>query len=677
MKIPYDWLKEFVDISEPIEKTAQALSMSGTEVASVSGNVIEVDILPNRGDCLSVMGIAREVCALLDKKIKPAKAELKESGEEISGLASVEVKDPELCPRYMARVIKGIKIAESPDWMKKRLLDAGVRPINNIVDVTNYVMIETGQPLHAFDLDLLKDRKIIVRRARAGEKVTTLDGVQRELSSDDLVIADAEKAVAVAGVMGAGNSEISAGTKDILLESAFFSPVSVNRTSKNLKVRTEASVRFERGVDFDGVKSAIDRAAELIVQLSGGSAAKGAIDVRSGERKPAAVKLRLDRITKVLGIEIPKTKVISILQNLGFGIKDNGSDLEVSVPMWRAGDIEREIDLIEELARLYGYDRIGETLSLVRTESAEDDEVLADLKKERLLKQRLTSLGFSEGKTYSMIGESLFKKAGIDISAAVKIANPLIEEMTHLRTSMLPGLLEAAQYNINRNINDIALFETGTVFVKIDGVTKEKQVVSGIMYGSVLKGIVEKDRINEDFYFVKGIVEDIFDLYGSCCVEFLPTTDKKISSGKGSEIFCKGKKIGFAGAVREDIAANFDMTRPAYVFEISMDYLNSVLPEVSRSFDLPRFPAIRRDIAMFIPTGLTHEEIVERILTEGGSLIEDAELFDRFSGKGKNSLAYSVIYRSKDKTLTDEEVNFVHEKILSSLESNLKVEIRK
>ncbi len=677
MKIPYDWLKEFVDLNEPAAKVAEAISMSGTEVSSVSGNVIEVDILPNRGDCLSVIGIAREVCAALDKKMKPQKIALKESSEPVSKYASVEVKDADLCPRYMARVIRGVKISDSPSWMQKRLLDAGVRPINNIVDVTNYVMMELGQPLHAFDLDLLEGAKIIVRRAQSGEKVTTLDGVERQLSKDDLVIADAKKAVAIAGIMGAGNSEINPGTKNILLESAFFSPVSVNRTSKNLKIRTEASVRFERGVDLAGVQSALDRAAALMAELSGGSAAKGSVDVKSGERKPASVKLRLSRVSKVLGIEIPKQKAVSLLKNLGFEVRESGADLDVTVPSWRAGDIEREIDLIEELARLHGFDKIGETFTFIRTESAEDDKVLSALKKERLLKQRLASLGFLEAKTYSMTGETLFKKAGLDISSAVKVANPLIEEMTHLRTSIIPGLLEAAQYNINRGAANAALFEVGAVFSKNAAGLKEKQVVSGLLYGSVLKGIVEKDRIKEDFYFLKGIVDDIFDLYGACCMEYLPSADIRITEGKGAEIFYKGGKIGFVGEVKGAISANFDMHKPVYVFEISMDHLNSVVPETSRNLELTKFPSIRRDIAMYIPAGLTHEDIEELILSEGGSLIEMVELFDRYAGKDKTSLAYSVIYRSKEKTLTDEEVNFVHEKILSALENNLKVEIRK
>lgn len=677
MKIPYDWLKEIVDVNEPVQKVAEALSMSGTEVSSLTDSVIEVDILPNRGDCLSIRGVAREVCAALDKKMKPQKTGLKESGEDALKAASVEVQAPDLCPRYMARVIKGINVGDSPAWMQKRLLDAGVRPINNIVDITNYVMIETGQPLHAFDLNMLDGRKVVVRKARAGEKIVTLDGAERQLSADDLVIADSNKAVAVAGVMGAGNSEIGLGTKDILLESAFFSPVSVNRTSKNLKIRTEASVRFERGADFEGVRSSLDRAAALIAELSGGSVLKGAIDVVSGARKPAVLKLRLDRIAKVLGAEIPKPKVLSILANLGFALKDSGAEIEVTVPSWRAADIEREIDLIEELARLWGFGNIAETFTYVRTESAEDDKVLSAQNKERLLKQRLASLGFSEAKTYSMAGPALFKKAGIDISSAVRIANPLIEDMTHLRTSIIPGLLEAAQYNLRHGAFDVALFETGTVFGKKDSGTKEKQVAGGLLYGSVFKGIIEKDRIREDFYFLKGIVDDIFDLYGSCCVEYMPTTDHKISTGLGAEIFCKGEKIGFVGTVRQDIAAEFDMTRPVYVFEINMDYLNSVQPDASKDLDLARFPAVRRDIAMYVPSGLTHREIEERIMTDGGSLVEAVELFDRYAGKDRTSLAYSVVYRSKDKTLTDEEVNFAHEKILSSLESGLKVEIRK
>jgi len=678
MKIPFDWLKEFVDIKEPVEKVAQALSLSGTEVASSGNNVIEVDILPNRGDCLSVLGIAREVCAVLDKKLKQPKIEVKESGEDISKSASVEVKDADLCPRYMARVIKDVKIGESPAWMQKRLADAGVRPINNVVDVTNYVMLEMGQPLHAFDLDLLEGKKIIVRRAASGEKITTLDGIERILDKDCLVIADAKRSVAVAGVMGAGNSEISAGTKNILLESALFLPVSINKTSKDLKIRTEASVRFERGIDFEGVQKALDRAAGLIQELSNGSVAKGAIDVKKADKKPLILKLRPERIKKVLGVDIPKDKAVSILNNLGFQTKDGGKDIEVLVPMWRAADIEREIDLIEEIVRIFGYDKIGETFAFIKQDMDNTDKLISSMKKERMLKQMLACKGFFEVKTYSMSGEKLFKKAGLDTAAAVGIANPLIEEMTHLRTSVIPGLLEAAQYNINRKINDLAIFETGKIFSnKGEGQMREKHVLTGLLYGSVFKGVVEKDRVKEDFYFLKGIVEDIFDMYGACCVEYSPSNDGKIAAGSGAEIFCKGNKIGFLGQVEKTIADNFDMQKPAYIFEISMDFLNGIETAVARQESLPKYPAIKRDIAMYVPQGVTHEEIVERILSEGGSLVEDVELFDRYIGKDKISLAYSVIYRSREKTMTDEEINFLHEKVLSSLEDNLKVQIRK
>ncbi len=675
MKLPIDWLKEFVDFDEPIKDVSDSLLMSGTEVVSFDDKVIEVDILPNRGDCLSVRGIAREISAILDKKFKEQKINLVEVDEEISGSVSVEVQDFGLCPRYMARVIKDVKIGESPSWLQQRLLSSGIRPINNVVDITNYCMLEFGQPLHAFDLDLIDGKKIIVSKAKNGEKVVTLDGIERILSNEDLIISDAKKTVAIAGVMGCLNSEINPSTKNILIESAFFSPVSINKTSKNLKLRTEASIRFERGVDFEAVKTALDKASSLISQLSGGKCLKGSIDVKKTDFKRGKIILRIDRIKKILGIEVPKLKIVKILENLGFSVKSNSDKFEVEVPSWRSGDIEREIDVIEEIARVNGYDVLNDTFTFIKSEDLDDKDSINRLKKERQLRHLMASCGFYEAKTFSMVGSSLMAKGHIDENSAIKISNPLIEEMTHLRTTLILGLLESAKYNFDRGINDIAIFEIGKVFTKSGA--KEKNVIAGLLHGSVQRGIIEKDKINEDFYFIKGIIENIFSIFSICCVDFYQSSDSKIENGLGAEIFLSGEKVGFFGMVNKEISSHFDFIKPVYIFEIDFDKLLDLSTSKEINTDLPKYPAVKRDVAMFIPFGVSHREITETIFSEGGALVEDVLLFDRYEGKGKTSLAYTITYRSKEKTLTDEEVNFVHEKVLSALQNNLNVEIRK
>ncbi|MCX5749231.1 MAG: phenylalanine--tRNA ligase subunit beta [Candidatus Saganbacteria bacterium] len=683
MKIPFEWLKEFVDADGGIEKVAQGLSMSGTEIASKENNVLEIEILPNRGDCLSVLGVAREVCAVQGKNLKSQKAEVKEEGRQIGELARVEVKDKKLCPRYMARVITDITIGDSPSWMQKRLLDCGMRPINNIVDITNYVLLESGQPLHAFDLDRLEGKKIIVRKAADKEKIKTLDDVERTLSKDDLVIADENRPVAIAGVMGGGSTEVSSSTKNILLESAYFEPASVNRTAKDQKMRTEASIRFERGVDFDNVAKALDRAAGLMTEHGKGKAAKGVIDIKESERKPKEIILRPEKLNKVLGIEVPEKKCADILTGLGFSVGKSGESLKVAVPLHRAGDIEREIDLIEEVARIFGYDKLKETVPSIEPAIKSDDRTEKSIRKESRLKQVLADCGFSEAKTFSMTGEKLYSKAGLTLGKAVPITNPLIDEMTHLRTTIVPGLLEAAQYNIHRQMHDIALFEAGSVFSLQGSEQRERTVVSALLTGSVWEGAVEKDpsassgqgKISEDLYYLKGIVEDILDLYGEGKAEFRTSSGPLLK--EGAEIFLNGDKIGFFGQVQDRIKANFDLTAPVFIFEIDLDALCLTKEPLVVYSSAPKFPSVRRDIAMFIPENVLHKDIAGLIRSAGGRLVESVTLFDKFESKGRISLAYSVIYRDVNKTLTDEAVNTVHGKVINALVEKLNVEIRK
>ncbi len=360
MRVPIDWLKELVNFRAGGDQLAEMLSLGGLEAQSLPEEVLEVDILPNRADALSIRGIAREVSALTKFKLRPIKFKIKETGGKISQSLKVEVRDSDLCPRYMARVIENVKIVDSPEWLKKRLEKAGIRPINNAVDVTNYLLHEIGQPMHAFDADLIADRQIIVRRAGRDEKVKLIDGKEYILNTDTLVIADSEKVIACAGVMGAGNTEVNPTTQTIILESAFFDPISIHQTSKRLKLRSESSIRFEHGVDWNGVEEALDRGAPLIGELCRGSILNGRIDIKAKTPRPKTVDLRLDRMGRILGQEIPAGDAISILKRLGFGVKQQSkSILKVTIPLFRAMDVEREIDLIEEISRIYGYGRIN------------------------------------------------------------------------------------------------------------------------------------------------------------------------------------------------------------------------------------------------------------------------------------------------------------------------------
>ncbi len=674
MKIPYEWLCEFLDINSCAADVAQKLAMSGTEVSSVEDGAISVEILPNRGDCQSIIGIAREVCATFNLNLKSVEVKLTEDGNDINDLASVEVNAPDLCPRYMARVIEGVEIKDSPDWMRKRLNDAGMRPINNIVDITNYVLLELGQPLHAFDLDKIEGKKIVVRRAGKGEKLVTLDTVEHILAEDDLLIADTKRGVALAGVMGGSNSEVTSSTRNILLESAYFDPATINKTSKNQKVRSEASARFEKGVDFDNVAIALDRAAALMAEHAAGHVARGVIDVKAHSRKNRTITLRLSRIKQILGVEIPRQNAFLILTGLQFGVTDKGETFEVSIPAHRDGDIEREIDLIEEIIRIWGYDKLETTYPNIKNLEVTGDASKRITKEDKVREIFLAS-GFCEGKTYSLIGEKLYKRAGLGIEKAPVISNPLISEMTNLRTSLIPGLLSSIEHNVNRQMTDVALFEIGKVFSLRDGKVIEKNIASAVITGSVYDGTVDSDRIKEDTFFVKGVFENILDEYGIVDAVFKPSADALLPDG--AEVFLNEKKIGFFGKLQTHTQSEFGSLKPVYVLEINLDILDCISIPKNIFVQLPKYPSVRRDIAMFVEAGTSNADIIGEIKNIGGELVENAFIFDKFSGKGKTSLAYAVIYRDKAKTMTDDEVNNVHEKAVTALIAKFGVEIRK
>lgn len=639
------------------------------KVLGTGGAVFDIDVLPNRIDVSSVIGVAREVGAILNKKVKIPPVKVKEAGESVKTAVKITIKDKDMCPRYMARVIKGVSIKPSPEWMQEKLAACGMRAVNNVVDITNYVLLEMGQPLHAFDLELLKDKTLIVRKAAKGEKMTTIDGEKREIG-ECLVIADPQKAVAVAGVMGGANTEVVDSTKDILLESAYFDPKTIHRAEKKLKLRTEASVRFDRGVDWNGVEAALDRAAEFIGELAGGKVLAGSIDIKAKDRKPKNIKLRLERVNDILGTNLKLPEIRSILGRLGFVMKGSG----VEVPLFRAGDIEREIDVIEEIARIYGYEKIPVTLPDLKIKSTKD--VSEDQLKR--IKTILADAGLNETCTYSML-PPLAEEVGEPRGESIKILNPISDDLSVMRRSIISSLLKVLTYNLNRQIEDVNIFEAGKVFYRQAGTNVEKAELGAIMFG---KRIYRYDGKKEsvDFFQVKKIAEDILDFLG-VSYEIKESGTAGYHPGKSAAVFKNGKIIGMFGELHPDVGSRLGVDKPVYVLSLSLDEVLNIKKLPPKYKEVPLYPAVKRDIAMIVPFGITNKAIVSEIRASGGEMAEEITLFDRYEGgnieKGYFSLAYSITYRNPGRTLTDEEVNTKHEEISLNLASKLGVKVRK
>jgi len=640
------------------------------KVLGIGGAVLDIDVLPNRIDVLSIIGVAREIGAILNRKVRQPITRAKETAEDTGKAVKISVKDKDLCPRYMARVIKSVKIKSSPEWMQERLIACGMRPINNIVDITNYVLLEMGQPLHAFDLDLLKEKTLIVRKALKGEKITTIDGEKRELGGC-LVIADAQKPIAVAGVMGGANTEVVDSTKDILLESAYFDPKTIHKAEKYLKLRTESSIRFDRGVDWDGVEAALDRVASLMEQLAGGKILAGKVDIKSKDRKPKKITLRPKRVNDILGTNLKMPEISSILKRLGFKVK--GTSIEI--PLFRAGDIEREIDVIEEIARIHGYEKIPVTLPDLKIKSIKgitEDQV-------KRIKTILIDAGFNEAITYSMLPPSGDLGIGEKRGEPIKILNPISEDLSVMRTSILPSLLNVLKFNMNRQIEDVNVFEVGKIFYREKGTNIEKAELAAVMYGKRTYRYDGKSD-NTDFFQVKKIVEDILAYLGAVC-ELKENSLPGYHPSRSAAIYKKEKMIGVFGELHPDAARKLEIDKPVYVITINLDEVLNIKKLPPKFKEIPSYPAIKRDIAMIVPYGVSNNAIVGEIKVSGGELVEEIILFDKYEGgqidKGYYSLAYSVTYRNPNRTLTDEEVNAKHEGISLNLAKKLGVKIRK
>ena len=586
---------------------------------------------------------------------------------------------PDLCPRYAGRVIQGVKVAASPAWLQQRLESVGIGVINNIVDVTNFVLMEYGQPLHAFDYHKLTENRIVVRRATESEQLTTLDEVPRELTADMLVIADAEKPVALAGIMGGYDSEITKTTCDILLESAYFNPSSIRATAKALGISTEASYRFERGADPDAVLAALDRAAALIVELAGGRICKGTVDVYPGQQPLTEIQLRPERVNFVLGTVIETAAMVQILNRLGFDVKAKGETYQVTVPTFRS-DVTREIDLIEEIARVYGYDNIPTTLP-----KGDIPVPTANPKAEvhKRIKHFLLAAGMMETVNYSFCDPTCFDKIRLEsddpLRDVLRLRNPLSPEMSVLRTTLLPSLLENAQHNRNHQIDDIALFEIGNIFIG-NGEQKEPERVTGILTGQMGEGVYGNPYRQPDFFDIKGVVEGILEGCGIVGYTLQKTDAPTFHPGRNAAVLLAGKRLGIFGEAHPEVLENYDLPYKAYLFEFDLEGLAAAAIFAKRFEPISIYPKVARDLAIVVDKEILSDMPIALIYATGGDVVESVRLFDVYEGEqvpaGKKSLAYTITYHSATETLTDKAVNALHDKVVKRLNQKLGAELR-
>jgi phenylalanyl-tRNA synthetase beta chain len=652
----------------------------GIPLADYLGDVIfNIEVTPNRPDCLSVIGIAREAAALTGQEIHLPEVSYGEVEPPVSQQVAVEIVAPDLCPRYCASLIKGVKIAESPSWMQQRLLASGMRPISNIVDITNYVMLEYGQPLHSFDYERIRGRKIIVRRAKSREKLFTLDGTERELSPDMLVIADAERAVAVAGVMGGANSEVADSTTSILLEAANFNPASIHYTGRTLNLPSEACMRFERGIRPELTLPALKRATQLIAQLAGGEVAKGVVDVYPGKREPETISLTADEVKRVLGVEFSRDQIVQTLTSLGFECQARSATEVLVTPPWWRSDAHLPVDLVEEVARITGYDKIPTTLL---GQSIPRQNPLPILKLEREVRQHLTGYGFQEAVSPSLVSLEALRKLSPSSREVeplpLRLSNPMSAEQEYLRPSLRANLLLALAANRRFEEGSIRLYELGKVYIpRPKDLPEERSVLCGVISGPWIEKWWRGGEEAADFFDVKGVVEGLLRQLGVAAV-FEPGSDESLHSSQQAAVVVDGKRIGAVGEVHPRVRENFEIVEPAYLFEIDLAALVPFATGQKAFKPIPRFPAVVRDIALMVGAEVTHRQVRDIIRTF--SLVEGVDLFDVYSGEpvpaGKKSLAYRITFQSPSQTLTDEEVNKVLQQILDRLSREVGATLR-
>lgn len=718
MRVSLEWLRELVVLPSDVSEVAHQLTMIGLEVEAVENLdddvVFEVNVTPNRPDCLSVIGIARELSAVYNTPLEfPDHDILAETGELDF---NVDILDKELCHRYAGRIVKNLSLGASPEWLRSRLEKCNIRSINNVVDITNYVLLELGHPLHAFDLGTIKGRRIRIgtsntvkgKGAKVGTK--TLDGVDREIPGESLLIWDEKRPIAVAGVMGGLETEVSDSTKDIFIESAYFDPASVRRTSKALGLKTESSFRFERGVDIKMLKKALDRAAYLMKTIAGGEI-HGKIDIYPKRYRPAAIIVRYERVNEILGLRLTKKDILNCLNGLGFEIETLPDKLKIKPPAYRR-DIQIEADVIEEIVRIYGYDRIPAKLPKA-TIGIEGQEAIGKRQEVKgNIKESLLKSGFTEIINYSFMGLHDIDMLGIDEKDErrdlIQIKNPIRTEDSFMRTTLIPSMIKNLTYNVARGNRELRLFETAKVFIKSSqqsavgsqqlnpplppftkgghgGITElpdEREHLAALYYREKTKTLYRDDT--HDFYIVKGVIEAILNDLKIYDYSFVRSSEPFLHSGQSADIFMMDVKVGYVGALSPEIIDVLDIKahKPAvFVMELDIDMIMPSAMQVVKYRSLPKYPHVERDTALIVDSSLDASAIIAWLKSYASDMIEDIHIFDVYQGKnipeGRKSIAFNVRYRSSDRTLRDEEIDSLHKSLVDFILDKTKGQLRK
>lgn len=635
--------------------------------------IIEFEITPNRPDCLSMLGMARETSATFDKDLNLPDLSINKEIEDVNDYVSIAIEDEDLCARYAGRVIKDVEIKESPAWLQLALMKAGVRPTNNVVDITNYIMLEYGQPIHAFDLDTLEGNQIIVRRAKKDEKIVTLDDVERKLTTEQLVICDAKQPVAIAGIMGGDETEVKQGTKNILIEVANFDAKNIRESSKFLGLRSEASSRYEKGISPSIVKDTADRVCHLIEKLGAGTVVKGIIDEYPRKVEEQSIDIRVSRVNDLLGTKISAEEMMAILEKLSIKSKLKDDIITATPPLFRL-DLNKEIDFVEEIARIFGYENIEKTLPAGNTWG---DRTYSQ-KLESLTKEILFSSGVSEITTYSFVSPSILDDLRLSkesyLRRFVELENPLGEEFSMMRTTLLANMLKVIKNNYNRNIKEARLFELGNIFVPkqvpvIDEPYEKKRLVIS-SYGE-----------SETFFTMKGVLENVLEGLGLDNYRLLKETNNPTyHPGKCATIESNGKVIGTIGEMHPKTMENFDVDARVYMIDLDYDEILEQSDIEIKFESIPKYPSIERDIALLVKKDVAHQDIIDVINNYGGKHLVNVSLFDIYEGEqideGYKSMAYNLIFRSKERTLKEKEVTKKYELIIEKIEEELDAELR-
>jgi phenylalanyl-tRNA synthetase beta chain len=680
MLISYNWLRELTGTALSPNDLRERLTMVGLAIDAVEekegDSVLDVEVPSNRPDCLSHVGIAREVAVIEKSKVQSPKSKVAPTEGKASDLTSVEIRDPHLCPRYSARLVRGVKIGPSPAWLVKRLEEIGQRPINNVADITNYVLHESGQPLHAFDLARLGGQRIVVRRAAPGEKLKTLDGVDRALDQSMLVIADADKAVALAGIMGGEDSEISNTTTDVLIESAYFNPDSVRQTARQLGMDTEASRRFERGADRENLLKAQTRCVELICEIAGGVATEDAIDVYPEAAEPVRIVFHPARVESLTSLKVPHVEMNRILTGLGFVQAEETPDqTSYTCPSWRV-DVELEEDLVEEIARHWGYDKIGSELPPTSLSGEYQNHEM----KLRTLRRALKAVGFDEAISFSFIDVAhddafeLIPALARSKSGFVQLKNPIIDEAVRMRPTLLPGLLEALRHNLNHGVRDVRLFEIGRVFAnsKPGELPLERESLALLATGGALEADRAQAARETDFFDLKGALAAAIAGMNLEGLRFERGNAKHLRAGQSANLTqADGTPVGFIGRLAEPVAADYKFRQPVYVAELDLTQLIASAELEVHYQPLPRYPSVVRDVTLLLDRKVTVAELLSTITGHNVAECRGASFVDAYAGQGipagKRAVTLRLEYRADDRTLRDEEVEQRHRTLIDLL----------